>query len=100
MASISIPNLIALFPAGCSQAYSLLVVLFLELHSYTMSVFLPVPFPAQSPIVQELLYMFTDQRALFLRLALALLSSEAGSFSADLPKVRRMESPDSPGTNY
>lgn len=82
----------ALLPPGASQTYSLLVVLFLELHSYTVSVFLPVPFPAQSPIVHELLYMFTDQRAPSLRLALALLSIEAGSFSADLPKVRRMES--------
>lgn len=56
-----------------------------------MSVFHPVPFPAQSPIVCELLYVLTDQRAQSLRLALALLSSGAGSFSADLPKVRRME---------
>jgi len=57
-----------------------------------MSVFLPVPFPAQSSIVLELLCMLADQSAPSLRLALAHLSSEAGSFSADLPKVRRMES--------
>lgn len=36
--------------------------------------------------------MLTDQRASFLRLSLAFLGSEAGSFSADLPKVRGMES--------
>lgn len=66
-----------------------LTVPFLELHSYTMSVFLPVSFPHQSPIVRELFYMLTDQRVSFLRLAFALLGSEAGSFSADLPKVRR-----------
>lgn len=81
----------ALLPPGPSQAYSLLAVLFLELHSLTTSVFLLVPFPAQSPIVHELLYVLTDQRALSLRLALALLSSEAGSFSTTPPKVRRME---------
>lgn len=82
----------ALFPPGPSQAYSLPAVLFLELHLYTMSMFLPVPFPAQSPIVHELLYMLTDQKAPSLRFAIALLSSEAGSFSEVLPKVRRMES--------
>lgn len=81
----------ALSLPGPSQAYCLLAIFFLELHSYTVSVFLPVPFPAQSPIVYELLCMLADQRALSLRLALALLSSEAGSFSAALPKVRRME---------
>lgn len=79
----------ALFSPGPSQSYSFLTVPFLELHSYTVSVFLPVSFPHQSPIVLELFYMLTDQRVSFLRLAFALLGSEAGSFSADLPKVKR-----------
>lgn len=56
-----------------------------------MSAFHPVPFPAKLPIVHELLYVLTDQRGRSLRLGLALLSSGEGSFSADLPKARRME---------